>query len=222
MRKIVLVILVLTVAAVCRGQSWAVGDTAVTGGAVERLFEIRRIDAELARRMQGRSIGRGCTVTTNQLRLLILPYYDATDSVRVGQMVCNRRVAQELLDIFRELYRNKYRIESIRLVDDFDGDDRRSMEANNTSCFNFRRVAGAKSLSRHAYGMAVDLNPLYNPYVRRGKVAPPGAEKYADRSKPFPYKIDPNDLAYKLFTQKGWRWGGSWRTMKDYQHFEKR
>lgn len=100
-----------------------------------------------------------------------------------------------------------------------------SMEDNNTSCFNYRVVDGTSSLSKHAYGMAIDINPLYNPYVTypKGKrrVSPAAGAVYADRNKDFPYKIDKNDLCYQLFTEHGFTWGGSWKTMKDYQHFQK-
>jgi hypothetical protein len=99
------------------------------------------------------------------------------------------------------------------------------MRDNNTSCFCFRTVSGRQHLSYHARGLAVDINPLYNPYVRTGKdgkqiVEPATGKPYCDRKKDFQYKIDKNDLCYKLFLQNGFTWGGSWRTMKDYQHFE--
>ena len=99
------------------------------------------------------------------------------------------------------------------------------MTANNTSCFNFRLVEGTTSLSKHALGLAIDINPFLNPYVstKNGQpyVSPPGSEYYADRSNVFPCKIDENDLCYKLFTAHGFTWGGHWKTMKDYQHFQK-
>ena len=100
------------------------------------------------------------------------------------------------------------------------------MEADNTSCFNYRVVAGSDALSRHALGLAVDINPLYNPYVSYEEdgtqnISPASASAYADRSVHFPYKIDENDLCYKLFIQHGFTWGGHWNNVKDYQHFQK-
>jgi hypothetical protein len=100
------------------------------------------------------------------------------------------------------------------------------MRANNSTCFCYRTVKGSNKLSAHARGMAVDINALYNPYYRRSRngkvtVQPSNALKYCDRSASFPYKIDRNDLLYKLFIKHGFRWGGAWRTVKDYQHFEK-
>jgi hypothetical protein len=140
----------------------------------------------------------------------------------MGEMVCNAAIAQDLLDIFRELYLAKYPIRSIRLVDDFDGSDEDSMRADNTSCFNYRTVPGQKKLSRHAMGMAVDVNPLENPYIdTRGAVHPAEGAPYVDRTQDFPHKIDREDLCYKLFREHGFSWGGAWTRSKDYQHFEK-
>ena len=131
-----------------------------------------------------------------------------------------------LFQIFKELYRQKYPIQRIRLIDDYEAVDERSMRDNNSSCFCYRKVSGTTKLSKHAMGMAVDINTLYNPYVRTGKdgcriVEPATATKYVDRRKTFPYKIVKGDLLYRLFVQHGFKWGGSWRTMKDWQHFEK-
>ena len=114
----------------------------------------------------------------------------------------------------------------MRLIDDYGADDARSMAANNTSCFCYRRVAGSTALSKHSRGMAVDVNPLYNPcvYVRSGRVLPPEGRAYAhgrDRRKDIPGKIDATDLCYRLFVSRGFRWGGAWRILKDYHHFEK-
>ena len=95
------------------------------------------------------------------------------------------------------------------------------MAANNTSAFNYRRVTGSKTLSRHSYGAAIDVNPLFNPYMDDGRIAPPEAAAYADRDREFPGKIDHDDLCYRLFIRNGWSWGGDWSGDKDYQHFSK-
>lgn len=177
-------------------------------------------------RMQGRSYPRDCSVPRSELRYLRLSHVDAQGREHVGEMVCNKAIAQDLLDIFRELYRQRYPIERIRLIDDYEAVDEQSMRHNNTSSFCFRRVSGTQKLSKHARGMAVDINTLYNPYVRKGRdgrriVEPATAAPYADRSRSFPYKIVKGDLLHRLFLQHGFTWGGSWRTMKDWQHFEK-
>ena len=109
-----------------------------------------------------------------------------------------------------------------RLIDDFDGDDVRSMEANNTSCFNYRTKTSGSSLSAHARGMAVDVNPLQNPYVKGEVVEPAAAAEFADRSVDFAHKITDDDLCCRLFRSRGFQWGGAWNSVKDYQHFEKK
>jgi len=96
------------------------------------------------------------------------------------------------------------------------------MQANNTSCFNYRTVAGSKTLSKHAKGMAIDINPLENPYVKGSFIQPSTATDYVDRNKDFPHKIDENDFCKEVFESFGFQWGGNWLTVKDYQHFEKR
>lgn len=157
-----------------------------------------------------------------ELRYLRILYYDFDAVVKEGEIVCNKLIADDLLYIFRELFHAEYQLESVRLIDDFDASDEASMAADNTSCFNYRRATGMKSLSKHAMGMAIDINPFYNPYVRDGRpVQPAGAEKYADRSADFPHKLDRQDLCCRLFRERGFSWGGAWTRLKDYQHFEK-
>lgn len=172
-------------------------------------------------RMQGRSFPEGCSVHRNDLRYLRVLHYDAEGQVQQGELVCNKTIAQDLLDIFRQLYKARYPIERMRLIDDYEADDERSMRANNTSCFCFRAVSGSKKLSKHAQGLAIDINPLYNPYQKGQRVQPRNAAKYCDRSKTFPYKIVAGDLCHRLFLQHGFQWGGSWKSLKDYQHFER-
>jgi len=167
-------------------------------------------------------------ISYDDLRYLKILYYDFDGNVQEGELICNAFIAEDLKEIFYELYCNQYPIESIRLIDDYNGDDTASMEANNTSCFNYRVVDGTTSLSKHALGCAIDINPFYNPYVVFDKtgngqdyISPKGSEIYADRSKDFAYKIDEQDLCYRLFKEHGFTWGGNWNSCKDYQHFQK-
>lgn len=165
-------------------------------------------------------------ITPEELCYLHLLHYNFDGEVVQGELICNRKIAADLLDIFYELYRNEYQIEKILLVDEYNGDDNASMEDNNTSCFNYRVVEGSASLSKHALGLAIDINPYYNPYITYNKdgsvnISPASATQYADRNQTFPYKIDENDLCYKLFIQHGFTWGGNWNSVKDYQHFQK-
>ena len=162
----------------------------------------------------------------DDLRYVHILYIDYEGVSKQGELICNEYIAQDLTEIFYELYRSEYRLESVLLIDEYDGDDNASMEANNTSCFNYRPVTNNQNLSMHAYGLAVDINPLYNPYVAFRKdgsqeILPASGQPYADRGESFPYKIDEDDLCYKLFTQHGFIWGGNWNNLKDYQHFQK-
>ncbi|MBO4374214.1 MAG: M15 family metallopeptidase [Lachnospiraceae bacterium] len=189
------------------------------------IFTSYELSDEIKMRITGKSYAEGCTIPYEDLRYLQLSYVDFNGETKLGEMICNKAVAADLLDIFSELYHNGYQIDKIRLIDDYNADDDASCDDDNTSCFCYRVVAGSANLSKHAQGVAVDINPFYNPYVTypNGKIriSPVGSEAYADRSADFPHKIDENDLAYKLFTKHGFTWGGHWKTLKDYQHFQK-
>lgn len=165
-------------------------------------------------------------VSYDDLRYVHVLHYDFDGNPTEGELICNKYIAQDLVEIFYELYYNEYQIERMVLIDEYDGDDTASMEDNNTSCFNYRVVEGSESLSKHAYGLAIDINPFYNPYVTyekdgTEKVSPVAALGYADRSVSFPYKIDEEDLCCRLFKEHGFIWGGNWNSLKDYQHFQK-
>lgn len=164
----------------------------------------------------------------DDLKYLNVLYVDFDGETQVGEIVCNAAIAEDLTEIFHELYKADYRIERIRLIDEYNADDNLSMEDNNTSSFCYRVVENTTRLSNHAYGMAIDINPFYNPYVvynsEGTRITPVGSEIYADRSDAVmnPYRIDKNDLVYKLFKEHGFTWGGDWNSCKDYQHFEKK
>lgn len=192
-------------------------------------FYIEEISDELKERMNGKSYADNIDesiINYSMLRHIVIKYYDFNDDVQLGEIVCNEKIAQDLLEIFEELYNSGYQLERVHLIDEYDADDDASMDDNNTSCFNYRVVDNTTKLSYHAYGLAIDVNPFYNPYVqmRNGEeyVCPTGSVPYANRDENFPYKIDENNLAYKLFKQHGFIWGGDWDSLKDYQHFEKR
>ena len=190
-------------------------------------FYYEPISNDVFKRISGVSYPVDCTISLDDLRYVGLLYVDFDENTQSGEMICNKAIAQDILEIFSELYNNGYQIESIKLIDEFEGDDTASMLANNTSCFNYRVVEGTTRLSNHAKGLAIDLNPFYNPYITYNKdgstnISPEGSEAYADRNASFPYKIDENDLAYKLFKEHGFTWGGNWNSVKDYQHFEKK
>lgn len=137
---------------------------------------------------------------------------------------------EDVFAVFKELFREKYQIQSMYLVDNYwtgdpDTTDSASIEVNNTSAFCFRMATGSDHLSNHAYGKAIDLNPQQNPYVSystgKPKWAHSNADPYIDRTTGLPHVITHEDLAFKLFTERGFRWGGDWNNPKDYQHFDK-
>ena len=192
----------------------------------DRWFTSQSINDATFKRMYGRSYKRDCTVPRSQLRLIHVLHWNEDGKIQMGEMVCHHSISTDLISIFRELFRAHYPISCMVLVDEYGADDERSMTANNSSCFNFRRVAGTQVLSKHSRGLAVDINPLRNPMVKhtadgRLKVSPAAGHPYADRSKKFDQRIDHTDLCYRLFTAHGFKWGGSWKRSKDYQHFEK-
>jgi poly-gamma-glutamate synthesis protein (capsule biosynthesis protein) len=153
------------------------------------------------------------------LRLLTVGYRDFAGAAQVGQLVVAEVVAHEVLAIFEGLWQLMFPIERMDPVDLFGADDEASMAANNTSAFNFRNVAGTSTLSRHAFGLAIDLNPLQNPMIVGSQVHPPAGAAYVDRGLLRPGMITP--AVIDLFAQRGWLWGGDWERARDYHHFYK-
>ena len=225
MRKILTIASVLCLLSGCQcrqGSAPAPLTESVTETApAEPVFTSEPIPAAVEARMRGVSYPDDAEVKLSDLRYLRLSYVDFEGVDQIGELVCNQAIADDLLAIFKALYEARYPIRSIRLIDDFGGDDEASMAADNTSCFNYRRKTGMRELSKHARGLAVDINPFENPYVRPSRVRPAGAAAFTDRTKDFPHKIDKDDLCYRLFREHGFSWGGTWRSVQDYQHFEK-
>ncbi len=188
------------------------------------IFEKKELDDSIIRRIEKYSCKKGfCTKDLKELRYLKVSYIDFNGQHKVGEIICNMHIADDLLEIFSNLYDAKYPIERIQLIDDYMGDDTISMQNNNTSAFNFRYIASKNKLSMHAEGLAIDINPLYNPQVfENGSFVPREAALYKDRSVTKKHMIDHDDLAYKLFIKHGFTWGGDWTQNKDYQHFEKK
>lgn len=195
-----------------------------SGGKV--LFSSSPVPDEIFERMRGSSYRENPWIAREDLQYLLVGHYGFDGRPRQGELIVNGRIAGELLEIFGKLYEYRYPIEKMRLVDVYGGDDYASMADNNTSAFNYRLIAGTNRLSRHSLGLAIDINPRFNPYIRPDGqggwiTEPAGSEEYADRSRPFPYKLEETDVCCRLFLEYGYVWGGHWTTVKDYQHFQK-
>lgn len=203
------------------GSCLAPGEVETAGA--EHFFCQEAISDEIWRRMDGSSYRPGCPVAVEDLRYLRVLHYDYDGKIRVGELVANKSISDDLLSIFRRLFDARYPIEKMILIDEYGGDDELSSSDNNTSCFNYRMVAGTQKLSRHALGTAIDVNPVNNPYVttnEEGAVIcmPSNGSAYMDRSESFDHKIDEDDLCFRLFSEYGFTWGGSWYE-PDYMHF---
>ncbi len=160
-------------------------------------------------------------ISADDLRIISVKYLGFDQNVHFGEIICSKSVARSLIKIFAELFEANYEIEKIKLASEYGSDDDKIMSDNASSCFNYRTVANSNEMSLHALGRAIDINPLYNPYIQNGIVMPQNAAKYADRNADFPHKINHDDICYKIFTKHGWKWGGDWENDKDYQHFYK-
>ena len=192
-------------------------------------FTPMNIPDSVLQRMKGRSLPEGARINVNDLRYIRVVYFGIDSLAHVGELVVNKAIADDICDIMRTLYEAKYPIESVRLIDDFDAVDEKSMSANNSSSFCYRTVSGTKKLSKHALGMAIDINPLYNPYFKvdhskpggYSRLEPANSAPYVDRTADFPMKISAGDFLVTLFKKHGFSWGGDWTNYKDYQHFQK-
>ncbi|MCH9739296.1 MAG: M15 family metallopeptidase [Epsilonproteobacteria bacterium] len=169
--------------------------------------------------LQSGSWKEGCPVPIKDLRYLNMSYTHEDNQSSIGEMIVHKKVAKDVISIFEALYEADFPIESMSLIDVYDGNDTASMLANNTSAFNCRLVPDSKNISRHAYGLAIDINPFVNPFIYKGKIHPKGSEVYVNRELTELGMIKRNDIVYKAFKKYGWKWGGDWHSMKDYQHF---
>lgn len=179
--------------------------------------------------IDGDSWRKGCPVRLNDLRYIQVSYRDFQAKTQTGELVMHKDVAKDIVAIFKELYRLDYPIWQMGLVSDFSSSDYQSIEADNTSAFNCRKVTEGQKWSKHAYGLAIDINPIENPYLKKGKHSSHKKSlKYEKRVHQNP--TDPHDRALLLkddkatqvFIKHGWEWGGDWKHIKDYQHFQKK
>jgi hypothetical protein len=175
---------------------------------------------KLRAQMTGVSWRSACPIPLSRLRLLTVRHYGFDGSVRTGRLVVNSGVAEKVLSVFRRLYERRFPIRRMELVDRYGGSDFASIEADNTSAFNCRPVAGTSRWSLHAYGLAIDVNPIENPYVTAaGTTSHRASRPYLDRSKRRPGMAYEDGALVAAFDAIGWGWGGRWTGVKDYQHF---
>ena len=167
----------------------------------------------------GSSHRAGCPTAVSDLRLLRVTHLGFDGRPRTGELVVHRTQATKVVEVFRTLYAARFPVQRMVTVDRYGGDDGASMDANNTSAYNCRATTGGSAWSEHAYGTALDVNPVQNPYVRSTTVLPEAGRAYTDRSDVRPGMVTPDDVVVRAFAAAGWGWGGDFRTLKDYQHF---
>ena len=194
-------------------------------GGIDMCFAAEPIPDGVWARMQGKTYKENPYIGRDDLRHVRALHWDYDNQMHVGEMIVNKQIAECVARILRQLFDAKYPIQRMLLPDVYDADDETQMRDNNSSCFCYRTIAGSTTLSKHARGLAVDINTLYNPYYKDRAdgtryIQPATAEAYCDRTWDFPYKIDHDDLCFKLFTEAGFEWGGDWTSCKDFQHFE--
>jgi hypothetical protein len=169
----------------------------------------------------GASYHRGCPVRPQELRLVQLRYWGFDGRAHEGALVVNRAVVPQVAAVFSRLYSAHFPIRRMETIDAYGGSDQRSMAADNTSAFNcrFASAPGPKHWSMHAYGMAIDVNPVENPYVQGSHVSPPAGARYVDRGGSRPGMAVTGGVLVRAFDGVGWGWGGRWSGALDYQHF---
>jgi hypothetical protein len=183
-------------------------------------FSARPLSTELRHRLNGSSWRPGCPVALDDLRYVRLSHYGFDGTVRRGELVVNVSAVAAIRTAFIDLFAHRFPIRRMRLVDHYGASDYRSIEADNTSVFNCRRATGATRWSQHAYGRAVDVNPIENPYIyANGTTTHAASRPYLDRSRHRKGMAYAGGVLVRAFAKAGWSWGGSWPGPTDYQHF---
>ncbi len=185
---------------------------------------IQPLSKAMMQKMAGRSWHEGCPVPRSDLRLVRVRAINLEGQSYLGELVVHHLVAKDVTRIFKRIYKARFPIASMRPISEFQGDDQKSMKANNSSGFNCRLKTSHKdTFSSHAYGIAIDINPLWNPYIStKGVVKPAEAQAFTDRSLAQPGLITRNDPLRLAFRHFNWQWGGLWHRNRDYQHFMKK
>ena len=212
--------LALVVLAISSAPGGARDGTAPKASPPKFKGSVDRIDRDLRHRITGDSWHRGCPVPISGLRLLRVRHWNFDREVSRGYLIVNAGHARPVLRVMRRLFDLHFAIRRMRLVDAYGSDDRRSMRADNTSAFNCREVAGQPGVwSQHAYGLAIDVNTVENPYVSGSYVSPPNGRPFAKRRPHRKGMITTGGKVVRAFAKIGWEWGGYWSGTRDYQHF---
>jgi hypothetical protein len=191
-------------------------------GQFHPVFQSEEIPDAFRATMQRTTWHNGCPIPIADLRMLTLSYWSFEGMPQNGVLIVNKAVDKETRRIFRSLFRHGFMIERMEPIENFGGDDIRSMEANNTSSFNCRDITGVVGkFSNHSWGLAIDINPLTNPYVKGEKVLPAQGRAYLQRNRAYAGGVLKDSFIERMFRRKGWGWGGDWIDRQDYQHFEK-
>lgn len=157
-------------------------------------------------------------IVKKNLILVNVNYYSFDGKIHQGQLVVHKDVKKDIEDIFEVILKRKFPIKQVVPISVYDWSDEKSMQDNNTSAFNYRTIEGTKTLSKHSTGKAIDINPLLNPQIKRGKTIPKGSTYNENTAG----TILKESWLVREFTKRGWQWGGNWKSTKDYQHFEKK
>jgi hypothetical protein len=209
---------------------WLLGVVFLMGGSAlaqntEKIIPVvDQIPARKAESLLGMTLKEGCPVKRKSLRTVIVPYLNDKGEKKEGILIVHKKVTKEVLFLFTEMFQMGFVIHKIAPASYYDGDDNQLMKYNVTSAFNCRRTTDGIGYSNHSYGTTIDINPLWNPYVKGKKVLPPKGKAFAkhrDKLKQ-PGVLKKDGRVVKIFKEMGWTWGGDWKSLKDYQHFEKK
>lgn len=190
-------------------------------GDSEVVFIHSPLPEKIIDKIEGVSYKENDEIKLNELSYVQVTHWGFDDKKHLGELIVNTKVAEDVVEIFKELYETGFPIEKMRLVDEYNADDNLSMLDNNSSAFCYREIAGSKGkLSKHSYGIAIDINPVQNPYIKNSTVLPAKGKEYLDRNNIRKGMIIKGDACYNAFKNRGWTWGGEWKSLKDFQHFE--
>ncbi len=162
-----------------------------------------------------------CPVSSHDLVALQIPYWGLDHQSHQGILVVNKAVEDQIISIFNILYQARFPISKMKPLEDYDNNDQKALEDNDTFAYSCRTMIGhTHKFSIHAYGLAVDINPVFNPYIKNNIILPINGKPYLNRNLDQPGIIHANSIVTDAFEQYGWQWGGDWHSRKDYQHFE--